>query len=225
MQTDISIFRKNILFKRISEETLIELFQQLNPQKLNFNKNDLIVQAGTSCDYLLLVCTGSVRGEMLNNKGKTLKVEDIGSGKPLAPAFLFGEESKFPVSIYANEECIICRLWKDDVIKLMQLNQEFLNNYLNLICNRTQFLSQKVRFLSFNTIKEKLASFILSQLHKDQIAIEINKTQQQLADLFGVSRPALARVIGDLEEEGLLKVSGKKYEILNIERLRKSLED
>ena len=34
-------------------------------------------------------------------------------------------------------------------------------------------------------------------------------TQQQLADLFGVTRPALARVFGEMQREGLIEIDRK----------------
>ena len=63
------------------------------------------------------------------------------------------------------------------------------------------FLSQKLHFLSFKTIKGKVAHFFLTQAGEKFHSIELKNTQQQLADLFGVTRPSLARVFGEMQKE------------------------
>lgn len=47
----------------------------------------------------------------------------------------------------------------------------------------------------------------------------MDKTQNDLADYFGVARPSVARAIGDREENKLIKAEGKTIRILNREGL------
>jgi CRP-like cAMP-binding protein len=84
-----------------------------------------------------------------------------------------------------------------------------LRNYLNSISSRAQFLSQKLHFLSFKTIKAKVAHFLLQQAGDKFHSVELKNTQQQLADLFGVTRPSLARVFSEMQKEGLISISAK----------------
>ena len=84
--------------------------------------------------------------------GKTIKVEDIEAPYPIAPAFLFGKNNKFPVNITANNDVELLLLPKDTVINILQTNVIFLNNFLNSISSRAQFLENKIKFLSFKTI-------------------------------------------------------------------------
>ena len=88
-------------------------------------------------------------------------------------------------------------------------------NYLNSISTRAQFLSQKLQFLSFKTIKEKVAHFFLQKADDKFHSFELSNTQQQLADLFGVTRPSLARVISEMQQEGLIKIEKKTVTLLN----------
>jgi CRP-like cAMP-binding protein len=90
-----------------------------------------------------------------------------------------------------------------------------LRNYLNSISSRAQFLSQKLHFLSFKTIKGKVAHFLLQEAGDKFHSIELKNTQQQLADLFGVTRPSLARVFGEMQKDGLIGISNKTITLLN----------
>jgi CRP-like cAMP-binding protein len=172
---------------------------------------------------MLIVIKGSVRGEMTDFSGKKLKIEDIVAPRPLAAAFIFGRENRYPVDIIANEPATILSIPRDVLIYLLQHSQVILQNYLNAISSRTQFLSNKIRFLSFKTIREKITHYLLNNLRKDSDTVILNQSQTELADFFGVTRPSLARAQAEMEDDGLLRVERRTITILNKEKLNKLL--
>jgi len=99
------------------------------------------------------------------------------------------------------------------------INDKILVNFLNMISNRSQFLSEKIKFLNFKTIKGKLAHYILQKAGKEKSSVLLDMTQNELADYFGVARPSVARALGDLEEEGYLEAKGKNIKIIDKEGL------
>jgi CRP-like cAMP-binding protein len=88
-----------------------------------------------------------------------------------------------------------------------------------MISNRSQFLSEKIKFLNFKTIKGKLAQYILQKTEQGTKAVKLEITQNDLADYFGVARPSVARALGDMEEEGLIEANGKNIIIIDRQRL------
>jgi CRP/FNR family transcriptional regulator, dissimilatory nitrate respiration regulator len=203
------------VFRGISETEAEILMKQIHFQIKKFGKDEVIVVAGERVTNLNIVISGSVRGEMIDYSGKTIKIEDIEAPKPLAAAFLFGQENNFPVTVTANQNSQILSIPVAEFMKLLQLNSFLLRNYLNSISSRAQFLSQKLQFLSFKTIKGKVAHFLLQQAGDKLHSVELKNTQQQLADLFGVTRPSLARVFGEMQKEGLIGISNKTVTLLN----------
>ncbi len=202
------------VFRGISETEAEKLLKQIHFQVKKFAKDEIVVVAGERVTNLNIVISGSVRGEMIDYSGKTIKIEDVEAPKPLAAAFLFGQENKFPVTVTANEKCSILVIPVSEFLKLLQMNSQLLRNYLNSI-SRAQFLSQKLQFLSFKTIKGKVAYFLLQQAGDRFHSVELKNTQQQLANLFGVTRPSLARVFGEMQKDGLISISAKTVTFLN----------
>jgi CRP-like cAMP-binding protein len=174
---------------------------------------------------MLIVVQGTVRGEMSDFSGKRLKIEDIPAPRPLAAAFIFGKDNRFPVDIIANEPSSIMIIPRDVLIFLLQQSQIVLKNYLNAISSRTQFLSNKIRFLSFKTIREKIANYILSNGRPDNNRFQLNQSQTELAGFFGVARPSLARTLAEMEDEGILKVDRREIIIMNREKLNNLLKN
>ena len=120
VQTDL--ISQSPIFRGISEEELSSLFGQVHYQVKSYQKNDLIVSGGDICDRLLIVQKGSVKAEMTDYSGKTIKIEDIEAPRPLATAFLFGKENRFPVTVSANNPVEIISIQKEEFIKMLQLN-------------------------------------------------------------------------------------------------------
>lgn len=209
------------IFRGITENEAELLLKKIHFQVKNYIKDEVVVIAGEPVLNLNILISGSVRGEMIDYSGKTIKIEDIEAPKPLATAFLFGKENKFPVTVTANNDVKILSVPVSEFLKILQLNLQILKNYLNSISSRAQFLSQKLNFLSFKTIKGKVAHFLLDHAGEKFHSVELKNTQQQLADLFGVTRPSLARVFGEMQKEGLISIKNKTVTLLD----RKALNE
>lgn len=218
-----SLLSRCPVFKGITEDETRMLLQKVHFQQRKFQKDEVVVCAGESVNNLLIILSGSVRGEMIDYSGKTVKIEDIEAPKPLATAFLFGKGNRFPVTVTGNNDGNILVIPVSEFLKMLQMNAMVLRNYLDSISSRAQFLSQKLHFLSFKTIKEKVAHFLLQQAGDRLHSFELKNTQQQLADLFGVTRPSLARVLSDMQNNGLIKIEKRTVTLLNKNALNKLL--
>ena len=172
------------------------------------------------CNRLVILTKGSVRGEMIDYSGRHIKVEDIAAPRALAPLFLFGEENRFPVEVTANEPTEVIEIPKASVLELFRRNEQFLENYMNLSANYARTLSDKLFFMSFKTIRQKIASYLL-RLYKQQqqLQITLDRSQQELSDYFGVSRPSLARELSHMQEDGMIIADRKQITILQKEWL------
>ena len=212
------------IFRGIAPDELQKLFNQIHYQVKLYNKGDLIVNGGEICDRLLIIQLGNVKAEMNDYSGKTIKIEDIEAPRPLATAFLFGKENQFPVTVSANTEVEIVSVPKSEFVKLLQLNSLILNNYLNTISSRAQFLSQKLKFLSFKTIRQKIAHYLLEMAGDRLQTVEIPQSQGQLAEMFGVTRPSLARALGEMSQDGLIETDRRFIKILDKSRMNELLK-
>ncbi len=212
------------VFRGIAPEELKNLLGQVHFQYKTYSKNELIVEGGEICDRLLIVQQGSVKAEMNDYSGKTIKIEDLSAPQPLASAFLFGDQNRFPVTVSANNDVEIVSIPKAEFVKLLQLNSLVLNNYLNTISTRAQFLSQKLRFLSFKTIRQKIAHFLLEKAGDRLQTVELTQSQSQLAEMFGVTRPSLARTLGEMTQEGLIETDRRYIKILDKSKMNQLLK-
>lgn len=210
----------NPLFRGITPERLFADLEEISFHTRSYKKGEILAQQGAVCNRLAILTKGSVRGEMIDYSGRLIKVEDIAAPRAIAPLFLFGEENRYPVEVTANEPTEVIELPKSSVLSLFRKNEQFLENYMNLSANYARTLSDKLFFMSFKTIRQKLASYLL-RLYKQQqqTHITLDRSQQELSDYFGVSRPSLARELAHMQEDGLLIADRKHITILQKEQL------
>jgi len=188
-----------------------------------YSKNELIVRQGDVCDSLYMLTQGSVKTEMITENGNILGIEIIKAPRPLAPAFLFSDNNHFPVDVTALEEVEIMKIPKEEILRLMMTNPDFMKQFLTHNSNRTQFLTNRLQLLSIKTIKGKIAHFLLENMTDEGKTFSINRNQTELAEFFGVARPSLARSLSELIQDGIISVDKKQFTILDSKSLRSML--
>jgi len=194
---------KALIFKGLKTEEIENLFKNINYYTKSYLNEEFIAFRGDKVENYMILVEGELVSEMQKINGKVVKIENLFPYADLAPAFVFGVDNHFPVDLYAIKPSKILFIPKAELLKIIGFNSRILENILNSFSNRTQFLSKKLWF-SNKTIEEKLATHILENLDKNNNWI-IKKSITDLANIFGVSRPSLSRVITGLVEEKILE--------------------
>lgn len=221
----LSIISGCPLFLGLNESELSELLSGSSCRIRKYSRGDLVAQAGEEVFFLHIMIQGSVKGEMDDYAGKVIKIEDIYPPRPLAPAFIFGNQNRYPVNITASDDVKMLSISRDEFLKMMQTNERILRNFVNNVSSRGQFLSSKIKFLSFTSIKGKLAQYLLdlaANTGSDHIILPLS--QSQLAELFGVARPSVGRAISELNHDGIIQTEGKQVTLIDQAKLSNLLK-
>jgi CRP-like cAMP-binding protein len=157
---------------------------------------------------------------MIDFAGNSLKIEEMDPPQMVAAAFLYGPQSFFPVNLSALTDGRMLIIYKKDFTQMLSGDQRVLNNYLNIVSGKAQFLSQKITFLSFKTIREKITWYLLQNLKSDSHIVMMNQSQKGLAEVLGVARPSLARTISEMEADQLILWERNQVEIINLKSLQ-----
>jgi CRP-like cAMP-binding protein len=217
--TDFTALLQTPVFKGLSAAEINELLSGIHYRRRKVKAGTIIAFSGDQVNSLIIVVSGVVKGEMTDYAGKVVKIEDIPAPGALAAAFIFGRNNRFPVNVIAATDAGLFIISKDGLLKILKENERVLANFLDMVSNRSQFLSEKIRFLNFKTIKGKLAQYILERAGDKNNFVRMELTHNELAVFFGVARPSVSRAIKELEDEGSLEVKGKDINILDRNKL------
>ncbi len=212
---DYTVLSDSPLFKGLTAGDIEAILSEV-PHRIKKNSTgSIIAQSGDHVKSLLVVLKGVVKGEMVDYSGRVIKIEDIQAPGAIASAFMFGKKNTFPVNVVAESDTEILVLEKSELLNILKHNERILVNFLDMISTRSQFLSEKIKFLTFKTIKGKLAQYILQKAGEDRVSITLDRTQNDLADFFGVARPSIARALGEMEDDGYIIAERKNIKILD----------
>jgi CRP-like cAMP-binding protein len=216
---DYSVLLKAPLFSGMTLTELMLVISVTPYRVRNYKPGTMISQSGEPVNAFMMVIGGTVKGEMVDFSGRVIKIEDISASGALASAFIFGSRNKFPVNVVAMTDTSLMIIERNDFVRFLKSNDKLLTNFLDMISNRSQFLTEKIKFLNFKTIRGKFAQYILQTAGTDKSEIKLAMTQNELSEYFGVARPSIGRVIGEMENEGIIITKGKTLKILDKKRL------
>jgi len=208
-------FISNQLLGEIEPDCMSEL-DEIKSVEL-FTKNDVLYEQGSEPKAVYCVRKGKVKIEQLNQDGKTRIVYvyiqgDFFGFRPLLSTekhpvtAIFLEDSE--IEIYEGNEFInIAKKSPNLSFNLVEILSFEFNVWINLISS-----------LSHKSAKEKIALIllILNEKYKNEDGIsEIIMTKSDIAKYSETSEETVVRVIGYLEEQGILINKGRSFEIIN----------
>jgi CRP-like cAMP-binding protein len=209
------------LFKNLTVEEIKSLTLENSFKSVDFEKNSVIKNRGEKLDHLMVLLFGEVKTEMSDFNGKVIQIEKMSSPTMLAIGFVFQKNNVLPVDIITTKKSSVLFIKKDSLIEFSCKKKDFLENLLNHIGSKMNFLSQKLWITSLKTIREKILFYLLQLYnqnnHKEQFEMPVKI--EELSLLFGVTRPSLSRTLSELEKEGYFQREGKTIN-LNIIKLR-----
>lgn len=182
-------------------------------------KGEYILHQNKTYEDLYMIITGQCYSEMIDLSGKNVLIDDFYNGDLLAAGVLFSQDNILPVSVIAKSPCEIAIITRNGVLELCRTSENFLLGYMRLISDKITFLTQKLYFISFKTIRSKIAGYLLSKLKAGKEYVVIDMSLEALSNYFGVTRPSLSRVIGELENENIISHEKNRYSILDKNRL------
>ncbi len=204
----------------MNDEELIRLLDDCRYKVERLSTDELYAIGGDKLHDLRIVGSGEIRAEMVGASGKQILMDTLGPGRILAPALLFASENHLPVTLLANEESLIFRIGKEEFKGMMHRHPELMVNFIGMISDTSTFLMKKIHQLSLRSLQGRIGDYLM-QLSRNSASsqIHIESSWKDLADRFGVNRQSLARSLSQLEEEGLIRVTGKRIAILQPHRL------
>ncbi|MCD7970918.1 MAG: Crp/Fnr family transcriptional regulator [Alistipes sp.] len=208
------------LFAGIDSLRLAAIFNGYGFRSLSYPAGEIFAIKGAKYSSLMIAVKGNVRAETTDRQDNTLKIERISAPAVITPSLLYSENNVLPFNLMARTPATVVHIPRENFTDLLAAERQVLENFLSMISSPNRLASDNVSYLAFKTIKGKFANYLLDMADKNGSNTFVNPlTQEQMAEMFGVTRPALARAIGEMAAEGTIYVKGKRIEILFVDKL------
>ncbi len=205
----INIIHKIPLFRDTSDEFKKNLLNRLDYTVREIYKGDIIIRQGTPCLHMYILLRGNLEVNIIDVSGNNVKVENLVGPRAFATPHLFDEHGLFPATFTVVEEGTLFMATKESAFKLISSEPNLLKNFLRITGNCTACTVNRLRILSYKSIRSRFVFYLFEHKTDTNTAI-LEHNQTQLAEYMGVTRPALANEIKKMIDEGLITVSGKE---------------
>ncbi|MBK6913073.1 MAG: Crp/Fnr family transcriptional regulator [Ignavibacteriales bacterium] len=218
-----STLRDIPLFSELSIEQLrkISSFSKLksfNKHELIFNKDDFYLGF-----YILL--KGSVKVFKISSQGKESVVHLVRPLTAFADIPLF-EGGNYPVSAEALEESLTLFIPKEKFLELICKEPEISLKMLAGFAKRLKALVNQIEDLSSKEVTNRLSKYLLKEIKTSgteklpEPFVKLTIPKSTIASYLGTITETLSRSFKKLQDEGIIRVNGKKIFVNDMKRLK-----
>lgn len=219
---NITALLKNIpLFAGLGEADLVAL--QAIAKVREGQRGELLFSDGERAEGFFVVLEGKVKVYKLSAEGKERILHIVHPGGTFAEAAIFGN-GLYPACAESLVASKLLFLPKEGFLDLLADNSRIA---INMIAGLSKFLrqfAQQIEELTFKDVPSRLASYLLELSKGRKTLVELPISKSQLASNLGTVSETLSRTLRKLSDDDLIRVSGKRVEILDVGRLEELAE-
>lgn len=214
------IIAGSVLFKGLQDAQL-ELVAEISHEK-NFKRGESIFFEGDEATGFYMVAEGKIKIFKMSPDGREQILHIFGPGEPFGEVPVFHRQP-FPANAVTMVQSSLLFFPRGEFVELVSNMPSLALSMLAMLSFRLRRFASQVESLSLKEVPGRLAAHLVylaeEQGRTDRVVLDIPKGQ--LASLLGTSPETLSRIFARMSEEGLIRVHGKKIELLDYEELLK----
>ena len=156
-------------------------------------KGKILFQENDPCTSIGIVIKGEVVISSVTFEGNEIIYNTLSSGNIFGNNLLFSKEAFYRGNVIAKSDSEIAFIEKSNLICILQHNEDFLLNYLEINSEFTKSLNSKIKLLSFAQAKERFLYYLF--INHNEIRF---KNITSLANSLFLSREATSRLINQM---------------------------
>ncbi|WP_419742959.1 Crp/Fnr family transcriptional regulator [Paraclostridium dentum] len=209
------------MFKNLTKKEILDLFKDSKYTMKKYNKEDIIALEGHPCNSIGLILGGGVDIKRFLPGDKVILMSSFSKGNLFGEVITFSDINIYPATVVSNSKTEVMFIDKYDFIDFCSNHKNILISFLNDITNKIVELNKTVKTISFVSIRQKIASFLLDEYNlQNSNFIKMPKTKTKLAETLGVPRPSLSREFINMKNDNLIDYTNDYVKLLDIEKLR-----
>jgi len=213
-------YNNTLCFEKLTDEE-IKLLEK-NTLEITYKKGDIICKQGTFASHIMFLCKGLVKS-YIENKNNTLLLRIIRAGNLIGLTSLLEGNTIFHFSISAYTDSKI-RMFDINIFReIIKRNPLFAYDIINIFCKNTIQIYSRFFAMMHKQSFGRLADLLLCLSYRVFLTdtFELQLSRKELAELSGLSRENVIRVLKIFEKDKLIKLDGKIVKILDAEGLQK----
>jgi len=220
-------FLKKIqLFSALTDKEIEDITSKLIVKK--FKRHETILYEEDTNEFMYIILLGKVKVVRMTEDGKEIILAVHQAGE------FFGEMSLIdgkttPASVIATEDSLVAVISRKDFYSVLITQNKIMISLLKIFCFRLRKSWDTIQLLNFNNAAQrvKMLFYMLSDEYGKEspegIILNIKLTHQDIAEMTGMTRETITRILDKWQKSGELTVLKNKVIRLNPNFIQKDI--
>lgn len=217
-----TFLRQHFLFAGLSDPQFARI--AATARQLPIRDGQEVFRAGDPAERFFLVESGLIQLYRLSAAGEEKVIELVRPGQTFAEALMFMERRRYPVSARAIGDSTLIGFAMAPFHAVLQESPATCLRLLGAMSQRLHQLLQEIDHLSLHNATARVVRLLLQaapEAGAKRYAVEWQTPKQVLASRLSVRPETFSRILKQLSHAGLIRVHGRKVEVLDGEGLER----
>ncbi len=207
------------------DEKLKKFFAGSKP--IYYKKGEIVLRIGETRSGAFYVKNGFLKDSSMSTDGREFILFIFKPGDLFSYSWIFNKTPN-EHSFKAMTDCVVYEKTRESLLLFLEQNPDVQFMISQNIVIRMRGLMKRMEYLAFGTANQKVSAMfalLAERFGKSTdkgITIPIYLTQQDIAELIGISRETTSIEIKKLLDLGVITRASSNYTIVHIEKLNKS---
>jgi CRP/FNR family transcriptional regulator, cyclic AMP receptor protein len=222
----VDFLRKVSLFSELKEDELRQIAGVVREQ--HYRKNVTIFHINDPGNALFILKSGMVKITIEDQSGREIIL------RILYPTEFFGEMALIDgmprsATVTTQEPSDALIIYREQFISLIEKSPKILLDMAAVLSRRLRKVNELIRSLAFYDVYGKVARVLLNLAAErgrttgHGTVIDLRLTQQELAELAGMSRETMTRTLRDFQQAGCVRIDAGIITILETDMLQREM--
>lgn len=213
-------------FHGMKEEEIQRILNNSNERI--YSRGTIIFREGEETDGIYIITAGLIKVYKMSIDGREKTLAILNPGDIMGEMALF-DYSYRSATAEALEASTVNVIPRQDFERLLEEMPALAIKVIRVLAERLRQADEEIKNLLFLNARSRVILNLVQlveqhmQGKKPGTPIPFRLTHAEMANLVGVSRETVTRVISELQDEGLIRIEKRKLWINDIQRLKEEL--
>lgn len=215
---NVSYLKQAHLFSDLTDEELEAIADRVLLRE--FQKGQVILFEEDTNKYMYSVLEGEVKVYNTAEDGKDSIVAFHGAGESFGEVSLIDQQTT-PAMVAAVEKSLLLIIGRADFFDIVLHQPKAMNTLLLMLTGRLRHSWSQIRLLHFKDAANRIMASIKVMADErgeecaDGVLLKLRLTHQNIADMTGLTRETVTRVVDKWKKSGLISHDGNKHLLLS----------
>ena len=197
---------------------------------VEIKKGTYLFREGEKADEVYYIQSGKIQISKIAADGQELALRICSKGDVVGELTLFAEEAKYLLNAKVLEDGIVSCIKREVLEKSLFENSKLALEFMKWMSDHFRKTQTKFRDLVLHGKKGALYSTLIRMCNsygvtkEDGILINLQLTNQELANFCGTSREVVNRLLNDLRKKDIISIKNGKIKVHNLAYLRSEID-